>query len=155
MDIVKAAMRRPITVAVILLDAGSLPGGSLVIASPSRTEAEMQDLAASRIRPLLASIPGLSAPPPFGGSDRSIVIHVDPDRLRAHNMSPDEIVDALVNSNIMSPSGNARIGKFMPAVSLNSVVRDIKELADVPIRPGHSPAIFLRDVGTIEDSASV
>jgi multidrug efflux pump subunit AcrB len=140
---------------VIRFDAGSLPVGSLVIASPTRSAAEMQDLAASRIRPLLASIPGLSAPPPFGGSDRSIVIHVDPDRLRAHNMSPEEIVDALMNSNIMSPSGNARIGKLMPAVSLNSVVRDVKELENVAIRTGQSPTVFLRDVGTVEDGASV
>src|ERR1043166_894800 len=140
---------------VIRFDAGSLPVGSLVISSPTRTEAEMQDLAASRIRPLLASIPGLSAPPPFGGSDRAIVIHVDPDRLRSHNLSSEEIVEALASSNIMSPSGNARIGNLMPAVSLNSVVRDVKELGNVAIRPGQSPAVFLRDVATVEDSASV
>jgi multidrug efflux pump subunit AcrB len=140
---------------VIRFDAGSVPVGNLVFSSESRSETELQDFAVNRVRPMFASMPGISAPPPFGGSERSIVIHLDPERLRAHNMSPMEVVDALSSTNTMSPSGNARIGNFMPAVSLNSVVTDIKELGSVPIRLGTNPAIFMRDVATVEDGAAI
>ena len=57
-------------------DAGSIPVGNLVFASESRTVGEMQDLALNRVRPLFATLPGVSAPPPFGGSARSIVVNL-------------------------------------------------------------------------------
>jgi multidrug efflux pump subunit AcrB len=140
---------------VIRFDAGSVPVGNLVFSSQSRSQTELQDFAVNRIRPMFSSMPGISAPPPFGGSERSIVIHLDPERLRAHNMSATEVVDALTNTNTMSPSGNARIGSSMPIVSLNSMVSDIKELGNVPIRLGTNPAVFMRDVATVEDGAAI
>lgn len=140
---------------VIRFDAGSVPVGNLVFSSETRSQTELQDFAVNRVRPMFSSMPGISAPPPFGGSERSIVIHLDPERLRAHNMSPTEVVDALVNTNTMSPSGNARIGSSMPIVSLNSMVSDIRELGKVPVRLGTNPAVFMRDVATVEDGAAV
>src|ERR1041385_1024533 len=62
-------------------DAGSVAVGQLVFSSQSRTLGEMQDLALNRVRPLFATLPGVSAPPPFGGSQRTIVITLDPDKL--------------------------------------------------------------------------
>src|SRR6186997_2962707 len=72
---------------VTRFDAGSVPVGNLVFSSETRTVPEIQDAALNRVRPLFATLPGVSAPPPFGGSARSIVIHADPDRLRAYNLS--------------------------------------------------------------------
>ncbi|HEV3029625.1 MAG TPA: efflux RND transporter permease subunit, partial [Planctomycetota bacterium] len=80
---------------VIRFDAGSVPVGNLVFSSDTRSETEMQDYAVNRVRPMFASLKGISAPPPFGGSERSIVIHLDPDRLRAHHMSAMEVVNTL------------------------------------------------------------
>src|SRR5579862_9547444 len=80
---------------VMRFDAGSVPVGQLVFSSQTRTVGEMQDLALNRVRPLFATLPGVSAPPPFGGSARSILVNVKPGRLRALNMPPDEIVAAL------------------------------------------------------------
>src|SRR5512146_1301897 len=53
---------------VMRFDAGSVPVGYLVFASATRTVGEMQDLALNRVRPLFATLQGVSAPPPFGGS---------------------------------------------------------------------------------------
>src|SRR5438094_1571501 len=82
---------------VIRFDAGTVPVGYLVFSSPARTLGEIQDVALNRVRPLFATLPGVSAPPPFGGNQRTIVVTLDPDRLRAYSMSPDEVVKA-VNS---------------------------------------------------------
>ena len=102
----------------------------------------MQDAALNLVRPLFATLPGVSAPPPFGGSARSIVVNVKPDRLRAYNMSPDEIVGAIAAANMISPSGNMPLGDKYPMVPLNSVVKNIKDLEGVPIRTGTYPAMF-------------
>ena len=140
---------------VTRFDAGSVPVGDLVFTSETRTVGELQDMALNRVRPLFATLPGVSAPPPFGGSARAIVINLKPDRLRANNMSPDEVVAAVTAANLISPSGNMAIGDKYPMVPLNSVVKNIQNLADVPIRTAVFPTVFLRDVATVSDGSDI
>ncbi len=140
---------------IMRFDAGSVPVGNLVFSSETRSVAEMQDAALNMVRPLFATLPGVSAPPPFGGSARSIVVNLKPDRLRSYHMSPDEIVSAITSANAISPSGNMSIGDKYPMVPLNSVVKNIKDLETVPIRPGTYPAVFLRDVGEVSDASDI
>jgi multidrug efflux pump subunit AcrB len=142
---------------VMRFDAGSVPVGNLVFSSddPKLSLKDLQDAALFRVRPLFATLPGVSAPPPFGGSPRAIVVRADPDRLRAYNMSPDEIVAAITKGNSISPSGNVRFGDTMPMVPVNSTISDVKRLGDVAIRADGTRTIFVRDVGTVEDSADI
>src|SRR6202163_1612098 len=80
---------------VMRYDGGSVPVGDLVFSSKTKTVAELQDAALVKVRPLFATLPGVSAPPPFGASQRTILIRLDPDKLRSYNMSPEEGVQAL------------------------------------------------------------
>src|SRR5712675_3494131 len=73
---------------ILRYDAGSIPAGQLVFSSQTRSQSEIQDLALYRVRPLLATLPGVSAPPPFGGKIRTIVAYLDPERLRSYQISP-------------------------------------------------------------------
>ncbi len=77
---------------IMRFDAGSVPVGQLVFSSPTRSPGEMQDLALNRVRPLFATLPGVSAPPPFGGNQRTDVIRLDPDVLRSYRISPEEAI---------------------------------------------------------------
>src|SRR6266516_2027294 len=140
---------------IMRFDAGSVPVGNLVFSSETRSVGEMQDAALNLVRPLFATLPGVSAPPPFGGSARSIVINVKPDRLRSYNMSPEEIVAAISAANVISPSGNMPIHGRYPMVPLNSVVKDTKNMESVPIRTGTYPAVFLRDIGEVRDASDI
>src|SRR5713101_4484209 len=151
------AFMPPGTVAPFIMrfDAGSVPVGYLVFSSATRSVAEIQDLALNRVRPLFATLPGVSAPPPFGGSPRAIVIHADPDRLHAYNITPEEVVAAIGKGNAISPSGNVRFGDMMPMVPVNSVIADVKQLGDVPIRSDGPRTVFIHDIGTVEDSADI
>src|SRR6266481_5332424 len=101
---------------VVRFDAGGVPVGDLVFSSKTKTVAELQDAALFKVRPLFATLPGVSAPPPFGSSQRTILVRVDPGKLRSYNMSPDEVVQALAAGNTVSPSGNVRIGDLLPMV---------------------------------------
>src|SRR5579871_6110648 len=140
---------------VMRFDSGSVPVGDLVFSSDTRTVGEIQDAALNRVRPLFATLPGVSAPPPFGGNARTIVIKADPERLRAYDMAPDEIVSAISAANVIVPSGNVRIGDSMPIVSTNATVTNIKDLESVPIRTGATQTVFVRDIGTVEDSSDI
>jgi multidrug efflux pump subunit AcrB len=136
-------------------DGGSVPVGYLVLSSETKSIGEIQDQALFKVRPMFASLPGVSAPPPFGGNQRTVVVRADPERLRSYSISPDELMTALTNGNTISPSGNMRIGKMMPIVPINSLVRDIEELENIPIRVGANPSVYIRDVATVKDASDI
>jgi multidrug efflux pump subunit AcrB len=148
------AFMPPGTVAPFIMrfDAGSVPVGYLVFSSTTKSVGEIQDLALNRVRPLFATLPGVSAPPPFGGAARTIVVSVDPDRLRAYRMAPEEVIQALNTGNTIVP---VRTGDLLRLAPINSVVANIKDLQNLPIRTGAGPTVFLRDVGTVEDSSDI
>jgi multidrug efflux pump subunit AcrB len=140
---------------IMRFDAGTVPVGYLVFSSESRSLGEIQDLALNRVRPQFATLPGLTSPPPFGGSQRTIVIRVDPSRLRAYHMSPDEVIRAVTTGNVIMPSGSVNIAGQTRITPVNSVVSKIDDLLELPIRTGAGPTVFVRDVGSVSDSTDV
>jgi multidrug efflux pump subunit AcrB len=138
---------------VMRFDTGSVPVGYLVLSSKTRSIGEIQDQALFKVRPMFASLPGVSAPPPFGGNQRTIVVNVDPDKLRAYNLSPEEVIQALTSGNTLSPSGNIRVKDQMPIVPADTMVVRPQDLGNIPVRPGAD--IYLRNLGTIEDSTDI
>jgi multidrug efflux pump subunit AcrB len=151
------AFMPPGTVApfVIRYDAGTLPVGYMVFSSPSRTLAEIQDLALNRVRPVFATLPGVSSPPPFGGNQRTIVINVDPQKLQAYGLSPEKVVQALTAGNSIQPAGNADIGTTHTLVTTDSTVTQINDLLGIPLRLGSGAAVYVRDVGSVSDTSDV
>jgi len=140
---------------VMRFDAGSVPVGYLVFSSESRSVDEISDLALFRVRPMFARLPGVSAPPPFGGTARSLVVRVNPDRLRSYNLSPGDVVEAIAKTNTITPSGVVRVGDTSYMTPVNSTVTQAEELDDVPLRTGPGPTVYLRDVGYAEDAADI
>lgn len=109
----------------------------------------------NRVRPVFATLPGVSSPPPFGGNQRTIVISVDPAKLRAYRLSPQNVVQGLVSGNSIEPAGNANIGDYQALVTTDSTVGQITDLLDIPLRTGFGPSVYLRDVGTVSDSSDI
>jgi multidrug efflux pump subunit AcrB len=140
---------------VMRFDAGTVPVGYLVFSSESRSLGEIQDLALNRVRPQFATLDGLTSPPPFGGSQRTIVIRVDPDRLRSYGMAPEEVVRAVSSGNVIMPSGSVNIGDLTRISPMDSVVSNINDLLELPIRTGAGPTVFMRDVGSVSDSTDI
>ena len=142
---------------VTRFDAGSVPVGNLVFSTenPARTVGQMQDAALNMVRPLFATLPGVSAPPPFGGSARTILINVMPDRLRAYGLSPDDIVAAMTAANTISPSGNLALPNSFPIVPTNAVVKNIQDLAAVPVKVTDQGAVYVRDIGEVSDGSDM
>jgi multidrug efflux pump subunit AcrB len=140
---------------VTRFDAGSVPVGYLAFSSATRKVGQIQDLALNTVRPLFATLEGVSAPPPFGGSPRTIVVNADPAKLQSHGLSAQDVVAAIANAETIAPSGNINLNGKYPTVPVNSIVTDVQSLAGVPIRTGTFPAIFVRDVATVSDASDV
>ena len=140
---------------VIRFDASTLPVGQLVLSSDKRSNNELLDLANVYVRSSFTSIPGLISAAPFGGNVRSIVIKVDPDAMRLHNLTADQVVEALRLNNQTSPAGNVRIGDINYITPANTTIKSVKDFETIPLFKGSVPNVFLRDVATVEDAADI
>jgi multidrug efflux pump subunit AcrB len=140
---------------VIRFDASSLPVGELVFSSPGRTLEDIHDLAVTRVRPLFATVPGLSAPPPVGSNSRTVVVNMDPNKMRSYNLTPDEVVKAIAKNNAITPSGNTRIGGTMYMTTLNSLEKEVDDFGSIPLRADPTNMVLVKDIATIEDAADV
>ncbi|WP_261368404.1 efflux RND transporter permease subunit [Limnoglobus roseus] len=123
-------------------DTGSVPVGYLVLSSETKTIGQVQDQALFKVRPMFSAIEGVSAPPPFGGSQRTVVVRADPDRLKAYGLSADDVVKKLTEGNTIAPSGQIRDATRMPLVPTNAMVVNPADLGTIEVKPG----VFLRDV---------
>jgi multidrug efflux pump subunit AcrB len=137
-------------------DAGSVAIGQLIFSSPNRTQGDLQDIALNRVRPLFATLEGVSAPPPFGGAQRTIVITLNPHKLQQYGISPEEAVSAVSKATLIQPSGDLRTGKLDRIARTNATLGgNLPELLDTPIRTVSGPTVFLRDIGYIENGTDV
>ena len=140
---------------VVRFDASSLPVGELVFSSKTRSLNDVFDMAAVLVRPLFGKVPGLSAPPPFGSNARSVIIKVDPLKMREYNLSPEAVVAALARNNAMTPSGNVRIDSTMYIASMNSQEEKVKDFGDIPIATSGVNMITAKDIAKVEDAADI
>src|SRR5580693_3425998 len=137
-------------------DAGSVAVGQLVFSSATRTQGELQDFALNSVRPLFATLQGVSAPPPFGGNQRTIVITLDPDKLQQYKISPDEAIAAVSKATLVIPSGNMWTGTVERIARTNAALgSNLSELLSTPIRPVSGASVYLRDIGTIENGTDI
>jgi len=140
---------------IIRFDASTLPVGELVLSSDKRSNNELTDLAFQYVRASFTAIPGLLSAPPFGGNVRTVVIKADPELLRAHNLTPDQLVADMRINNQSSPSGNVRIGDINYITPVNTTIRTVKDFANIPLYTGGVQNLYLRDVATVEDGADL
>ncbi|MGN6398227.1 MAG: efflux RND transporter permease subunit [Mucilaginibacter sp.] len=140
---------------ILRFDASTLPVGQLVLSSPTRSNNELLDYALVYVRSSFTTVPGLIAPAPFGGNQRTIVIKADPELLRAHNLTPDQIVQALRDNNQNSPAGNVRIGDYNYLTPANTTIKKVPDFGNIPLFKNGIQTVFLRDVATVEDGADI
>ncbi|HEY6900358.1 MAG TPA: efflux RND transporter permease subunit, partial [Puia sp.] len=140
---------------ILRFDASTLPVGQLVLSSPIRSNNELLDLANIYVRAQFSTVPGLVSPAPFGGNVRTIVIKADPELMRAHNLTPDQLVEALRINNQATPSGNVRIGNFNYFTPTNTTIETVKDFGNIPIYTGGVQNLYMKDVASVEDAADI
>ncbi len=138
---------------VLRFDAGSAPVGQLVFEDPHHIYPikALQDAALFKIRPIFSMVKGLMAPPPFGGSPRTIVIRVHPDAMRSYGLAPDRIVQALGQGNVIAPSGALLIGQRLLTVPSNATVVALEDLKHIEVGRIQGVPVFLGDIAEIAD----
>ena len=139
---------------IMRMDAGSVPVGYLLLESTEASLGQLGDWAQNLVRPQVqTNVPGTVAISPFGPNMRSIVVRVNPDKLRDYNLKPQHVVDALATGNTIIPAGNIYVKDSMPMVTNNATVVDVQRLGDIPLKIKQN--VYLRDVATIQDATDI
>jgi HAE1 family hydrophobic/amphiphilic exporter-1 len=136
-------------------DASSLPVCLIALKGSGLSETALRDLGQFTVRNQLASVPGASIPPPFGGKYRQIMVYVDPARLQAYQMSPMDVVRAVNSANLILPSGDVKIGPIDYTIFTNSQFRTIPEINRIPLKTAGDSIVRVSDVGRAEDGHQI
>jgi multidrug efflux pump subunit AcrB len=131
--------------------ATDVPVLQLSIHSDTLTESELFDIANNFIRTQLATVQGTTTAFPYGGKVRQIVVDLNPKAMVATNLSASEVITAINNSNVIAPTGTAKIGPYEYIMDLNSIPKTIKELNQIPVKSIDNMVVFVQDVAQVHD----
>jgi len=140
---------------VLKFDASSLPVCLVTVKGQGLNETQLHDLAQFTIRNQIAVVKGAEIPPPFGGKYRQAMVYVDPYKLISRQLSVMDVVDSLNQSNVILPAGDVKIGPNDYYVYSNSLVKDVKDLDQVPLKTVDQRSVTVGDVGDAKDAAQL
>jgi HAE1 family hydrophobic/amphiphilic exporter-1 len=140
---------------VLKFDASSLPVCLVAVHGRGLTETQLHDQAQFNIRNQIAVVKGAEIPPPFGGKYRQIMVYVDPYKLYSRQLTPMDVVNAVNSQNLILPAGDVKMGPFDYYVYSNSLVENMNDLNEVPIKTVGNSWVSIKDVGRAEDAAQI
>jgi multidrug efflux pump subunit AcrB len=136
---------------ILRYNASTVPILRLALSSKTLTEQELYDYGNNFLKTQLATVPGASAPLPYGGKQRQIMVDIDSRKLQERNLSPMDVVNSITAQNLIVPTGTAKIGSTEYSVQMNSSPDSLAGLNSIPIKSGPNGTIFIRDVAHVRD----
>src|SRR6266542_268775 len=119
------------------------------LTSDNRDEARLRDIATYIIRPRLSRLPGIATVGVAGGKLREFHVTIDPDRLVAHNVSAQQVVDAVHSSNIIVSPGLIDENHQLELALISGQARKPEELNSIVVATVNNAAVTLADVATV------
>src|SRR5271156_1812964 len=138
---------------ILVYNASSVPIIQLALSSDSLSQTELNDLAQNFIRPQLATVAGAQLPYPYGGSTRQVQIDLDQHALHAHNLSANDVGNALARQNLITPVGTEKIASYEYTVDLNDSPKVLSDFNNLPVKVVDGVVVFMRDIGYVHDGS--
>jgi len=136
---------------IINYSASSVPILQLGLSGKGLSEQQLNDMGQNFIRPQLVPVPGAVVPYPYGGKQRQVMIDLNTDLLEAKGLSPQDVLNALTNQNLVLPGGTAKIDEFEYDVRVNASPRTVAELNTLPVKQIGNSTVYLQDVANVRD----
>jgi multidrug efflux pump subunit AcrB len=140
---------------VLGMDASTQPVCLVTLKGQGLNETNLKDLAQFQVRNQISNVQGASVPQPFGGTYRQIQIYVDPLKLEARNLSPNDVVTSVDSSNLILPAGDVRIGDKDFNIYANSQFPDANSMNEMPLKSVGNSSVLVGDIGKAVDSGAL
>jgi multidrug efflux pump subunit AcrB len=138
---------------VLSYNAATVPILQLALSGKKLPQMKLFDLGQNFIRPQLATVAGAAVPSPYGGKILQAQVDLDQQAMQAHNVSADDIVNAITAQNLILPAGDAKIGKFDWNVALNASPVLLERINDLPVKKVNDTVIYVRDVAYVHEGS--
>ncbi|HSY22183.1 MAG TPA: efflux RND transporter permease subunit [Polyangiaceae bacterium] len=135
---------------VLQFNASNVPVAQLSIGGTAN-EQQLFDWGLNFLRVRLFTVPGLSTPAPYGGKQREIMVQADAARAQASGISPQDIVQAVLDQNVILPAGTARFGNTDYDVLINGSPPSADEFNRLPIKVVNGAMVYVGDVARVYD----
>jgi HAE1 family hydrophobic/amphiphilic exporter-1 len=133
-------------------DVSQYPIMYLTVASPEMDSKELRFFAEKNLQYRLERAVGVAATNISGGLRRQIHVNLSLKKLRALNLSANDIVTTLRNENLNRPVGPVQEGRYEVLVRTEGEFDDVEDILGVAIANRGGVKIYLRDIATVEDS---
>jgi len=133
-----------------LLSTGTFPILDLSLSSRVRNLAELTDIANYDLVPSLHRIAGVFRVGTVGAKYREYVVRLDPARLLAHGLTPDQVMTGLKQANVRASAGRVLDQHRMLLTVVTGDLRQSDQLLAVPITVVNDQPIYVRDVASID-----
>src|SRR5579864_6444482 len=140
---------------VLKFDASSLPVCLVTVKGEGLDETQLHDLAQFTIRNQISVAKGASIPAVFGGKYRQAMIYVNPYKLLSRQLSLMDVVGAVNQSNVILPAGDVKVGLTDYYAYSNSLVRNVDDLNQLPLKMVGSNWVTVGDVGEAKDASQL
>ena len=140
---------------VLRYGATDVPIIQLSLSSDSLPDTKLNDLGQNIIRPDLAVVHGAEVPYPYGGKPRVIMVDLDQQALASRGLSPSDVAAALLQQNVILPSGDVRMGTKDYALAMNTSPDAIAAINDFPVKEVGGRVVFVRDVAHVHDGFQI
>jgi len=141
--------------AILQFNASNVPVAQLTLSGKGVGEQDLFDYGLNVLRLRLFTVPGLATPAPFGGRQKQVMVDIDPARLAAMGLSPQDVVGAVTSQNVILPAGSARMGEHEYDVQLNGSPLEIPQFDQLPVREVDGRMIRLGDVAHAHEGYGV
>jgi multidrug efflux pump subunit AcrB len=140
---------------ILDFNATNVPIIDVVSTSETLTEMQLYDYMFNFVGLFLFTLPGVQSPAPFGGATRQVMLNLDPGRLYAKGVSPQDVLNTLETSNVILPGGTAKFGNYEYVVTLNGSPIKVDEFNHIPVKYQNNATVFVGDVAPVSDSYAV
>jgi len=140
---------------VLGMDASTQPVCLVTLKGQGLNETSLKDIAQFQVRNQISNVQGASVPQPYGGTYRQIQIYVDPLRMEARNLSLNDVVKSVNNSNLILPAGDVRVGSKDFNIYANSQFPDANSMNEMPLKSVGNASVLVADIGKAEDSGAL
>jgi multidrug efflux pump subunit AcrB len=136
---------------ILSYNAANVPVLELSVSGAKFSEQQLYDYATNFIRTQLATVQGATIPLPYGGKTRAVSVDLDPRKLQAYGISPQEVSTAINQQSVIVPSGTAKIGKREYDVLFNGNTDTIQAINNLPLKQVNGTTVYIRDVANVHD----
>src|SRR5690349_17940949 len=119
------------------------------LTSDKRDQASLTDIANYTVRPQLARLPGVATVAVAGGKTREFHVTIDPQKLTAHNVSAQQVAEAIKNSNVIVSPGLIEENHQLELALISGQAQRPDELNHIVVATVNNAPVLVSDVATV------